>query len=557
VVSSIGDQFLLANTRLAIQDPTPAGNQPFADPSGRYHLVFNGEVYNFRALAARHRLSLRSGTDTEVLVQLWARFGPGALAQLRGMFAVAVADTATGELFLARDPFGIKPLHWRRLDGAVVFASEIRPLAGLAPWTLDRAAISDFLAWGSVGVERTPFREVFAVPPGTCLRFAPGEDPVGVRVGEPVPGARASTPRSSPGRLAAAFRETVALHLVTDVPAVLLLSAGLDSSLIAQVAAEQGQVLQCVTVGGELGGSEAEIAARTAAHFGHRHLVVPAAIEAEMVDRFLTSMQRPSIDGLNTFVVSKAVHDAGFKVALSGLGGDEALGGYAYARLAPLLPLLRALRRAPGPLRAGAARVLRAAPVDAAKRERLLDGPPAGIGDVVSLQRELFPPDVVRRLVGASADGPALEGHGPPAAQLARAELVRYLQPTLLPDADANSMAWSVELRVPYVDPWFFSVATARRRLRAKPSLVRAMGDPYLRRLARRPKTGFSVPMARWLDTGPLAHLRHAAADPRAPLWEVLDPEVGLAILRGPVRRRWSEQWALTVLDGWLRSLRR
>src|SRR5580692_4278706 len=133
VITRVG-AITLGNTRLAIQDPTPAGNQPFVSADGRYTCVFNGEIYNHRELTERYRLPVRTACDGEVIPHLWAKFGMESLAELRGMFAIAVVDTLEERLYLARDPFGIKPLYWRRLpDGSLVFGSEVRPLARLAP----------------------------------------------------------------------------------------------------------------------------------------------------------------------------------------------------------------------------------------------------------------------------------------------------------------------------------------------------------------------------------------------------------------------------------------
>ena len=150
-------EITLGNTRLAVQDPTPAGNQPFVSADGRYICVFNGEIYNHRQLAERFRLPVRTACDGEVIPQLWAKLGVESLAELRGMFAIAMADTLEGCLYLARDPFGIKPLYWRLLpDGSLVFASEVRPLTRLAPGIrVDDAAIARYLHYGAMAADQS------------------------------------------------------------------------------------------------------------------------------------------------------------------------------------------------------------------------------------------------------------------------------------------------------------------------------------------------------------------------------------------------------------------
>ena len=158
MIAQVGS-ITVGNTRLAIQDPTAAGNQPFVSADGRYTCVFNGEIYNHRELVERFRLPVRTACDGEVIPQLWAKLGMESLAELRGMFAIAVVDTLEECLYLARDPFGIKPLYWRLLpDGSLAFASEVRPLARLAAgMRIDEAAVARYLRYRGDGCGPEPF----------------------------------------------------------------------------------------------------------------------------------------------------------------------------------------------------------------------------------------------------------------------------------------------------------------------------------------------------------------------------------------------------------------
>lgn len=551
--------FVLGNTRLAVQDPTPAANQPFRDRDGRFTVVFNGEIYNFRELARQHRLDMRTRCDGEVIPLLWAKFGPACLRLLRGMYGIAIADHAERRLYLARDPFGIKPLHWRRYGGGVLFASDPAPL-----WRVDRTlpldqrALADFLHFGAVASDRSPHAGIEAVAPGACVsvgldRIARQE--IVVPAVDPV---RDDAATSDGRSLAEAFRSSVRLHMLADVPTALLLSAGVDSTLLALAARDEGQSLHCLTVAAPWGQDESPQAKATAVEYGHTHETVAAEIDNGDVDAFLSVMPRPTIDGLNGFLVNRAVSARGYKVALSGLGADEALGGYGYLRVARILPLLRLADLAPGASAALLARVARqgADGTGSGKVQRLLgSGGPRSLEGLVQLQRELFEPDRVRAMLGSSApldDDTVVSGRGPSA--VAEAEMIRYLQPMLLPDADAFSMAASVELRVPFVDGAFFAAALRRRHLRGKPELVRQMGDRYLELLSRRPKTGFSVPMQEWIRSGSLRPVVADASRPDAPIWDHIDPTVGLPVLDGAgASPRWSEVWALAALDGWLR----
>ena len=558
----------LGNTRLAIQDPTPAGNQPFVSADGRYTCVFNGEIYNHRQLTERFRLPVRTACDGEVIPQLWAKLGVESLAELRGMFAIAVVDTLEERLYLARDPFGVKPLYWRMLpDGSLVFASEVRPLTRLAPGIrVDDTAVARYLRYGAMAADQSPFLEITAVPPNSVavVRQDRRVEVRPVRPDGPV------AVQQRPSHLGAALAESTDLHLGADVPTALLLSGGVDSAAVAAISRRLGRDLHCLTVAADGAHDETLEASRTARHYRHDFQRVQTGLEDSDVARFFQAMQRPSVDGLNTYLICRAVHEAGFKVALSGLGGDEAVGGYSHFRLLRYLPMLRAMDAVPLPAGAVAARLVGLlGTAGEAKARRLLGrhGPRSGAG-LALLQRELFPASLVSDLTGVGSDrmaGPA-DAPGWPAgcspgsfAAMAAAEVAVYLQAMLLPDADTFSMASSVELRVPFVDGHVFSAALenayGRNSAPGKAAIGAALGDPYLEALATRPKRGFSLPMGPWL-TGPLAPLVTAASAPSAPVWSLVDraraTRAGLVSLHP--RRRWAETWALTALNAWLET---
>jgi asparagine synthase (glutamine-hydrolysing) len=564
VVVRTGD-VTLGNTRLAIQAPTPAGNQPFVSADGRYTCVFNGEIYNHRGLVQRYQLPVRTGCDGEVIPHLWAKLGVEALAELRGMFAIALWDSLADRLYLARDPFGIKPLHWRVLpDGSLAFASGVRPLVRLAPGTrISPAAVARFLHLGALAADQSPFLEVTALPPNSVASF--GAD-CRATVEPILPGGPLAAP-ARPADLGTALAGAIDLHLAADVPTALLLSSGVDSAAICAVSRRLGHDLDCLTVAAGGPADESAGAARTARRYRHRFRLVPGRLADGDVAGFFAAMQRPSIDGLNTYLLCRAVHEAGFKVALSGLGGDEAVGGYSHFRLLRFLPALQALDAMPGPVTAAGARLLaRLGMPGGAKAGALLGrgGPRDGAG-LVRLQREVLPAPLVAALTGMAGHRLAVPPAAPSAwpacsfGAMAAAEAASYLQAMLLADADSFSMAWSVELRVPFVDTRVFAASLGTsghaRRPPGKAAIGAALADPYLRDLAAQAKRGFSVPVRAWL-TGPLAPVLRAASQPDAAVWSVVDPALARRAGLLPVRprQRWSETWSLAALNAWLET---
>lgn len=558
VVHRVGS-FSLGNTRLAIQDPGPDGNQPFFSTTGRLCCVFNGEIYNYQELVKRYCLNVTSDGDGAVIPALWERMGIGALRELRGMYALAVHDRDDDTLVLARDPFGIKPLHLRHLPGGVVaFASELRPLLaldGLRP-RLAPEALVHFLQMGSVATDQAPFSEVEVLPPNRWIRLRPlghGPDDQGQIWDGAVPQLSVPTDQS----LGPAFIESVDIHLRADVPVALLLSAGADSTAIASVAHRVGRRLECFTVatGGDI--DESDEAKLIAEHYSHAHSSVKAELTATDVDRFFAAMQRPSIDGLNSYLVSKAIAEQGFKVALSGLGGDEALGGYRHMRQLAWLRVLRAADRVPGATEPAVRVAQRRA--DSTKLTALLrPGGPRSASGLSGLYRELFCPDDVEALSGVRPERVGAGGMGVSRREMIGAELVNYLQPTLLADGDAFSMCASLEMRVPFVDPTFFSVAARlAARGNGKTTLAKALADDFLLSVVRRPKTGFSLPYVQWLTDGALAERVQAMRDPAAPIWDHVDRGVAERLMGQAPARRYATPWAFTVLNGWLKTFDR
>ena len=515
----------LASRRLAILDLSPAGAQPMSSPDGRWTLGMNGEIYNFRAL--RRELEeqgavFRSQSDTEVVLALLARHGSAALSRLRGMFGLALWDDIAKRLLLARDPLGIKPLYYSTDGGCLRFASQVKALeaGGAVSRAVDPAGLAGFLLWGAVPDPFTIRSDVRALPAGCFLTVEDG------RIGEPERFDRLDAVAiGEPLQPAAAVEDSVAAHLVSDVPVAVFLSAGLDSGLIAALARRQlpePPVTFTLTFD-ILAGTpkdEGPLAAEVARTLGTRHVErrVGRADFAGLWPAALAAMDQPSIDGFNTFVVSRAAHDAGLKVVLSGLGGDEVFGSYPSFRDVPALErTARRLGRLPGlaPVWPGLARL---AAADRPKLSGLVRYGSSTAGAYL-LRRGLFLPEEVPALLGREMAEEGLRRYDPlratasvlcdgcprdPWLDVHRMETALYMRHQLLRDSDWASMAWSVELRVPLADAWLYRHLAAAgfepAKSRGKAALVRQAAPELPGALFERPKTGFYIPVLEWLD---------------------------------------------------------
>jgi asparagine synthase (glutamine-hydrolysing) len=561
--------------RLAIIDVSAAGHQPMSTRDGRYTIVFNGEIYNFGELRAeleRLGASFEGHSDTEVLLHAWAREGEGCLKRLRGMFAFAVWDRREERLWLCRDRFGIKPLYYARTGQGLIFASELRALlrCGLLPRTLSRAALRSYLATGAVVEPLTAVAGAQLVPAGAVVAVTLGEGPLRVAAPavfavplSPAPELVGDRPRAV-RMVRDVLRDSVARHLVSDVPVGVFLSGGLDSCAVAALATESAAGrLDTFTVGFPgAAESEGEIARTVAAALGTRHHAIPVS-GVDMLHGLsaaFSAMDQPTMDGINTFLVSRAVGQKGLKVVLSGLGGDEMFAGYvSFQRAAALAQADRVpalLRRAIGAAAdvAGGAR--------GAKLAMLLDGENRAEA-ACRASRALFSPRQLRALCGAE-DTPALPQ--PPSGltllqEVSWFELVGYMRSVLLRDSDAFAMASSLELRVPFVDEMVArctaGVADALKLQGgvSKPLLRAAIADRVPPEILDRPKQGFTLPFAVWMrDTlraridGELTDegLRRVGVTPSAAraIWH--------EFLRGRVS--WSRPWALYALVRWARE---
>ncbi|MEP6917016.1 MAG: asparagine synthase (glutamine-hydrolyzing) [Acidobacteriota bacterium] len=586
VAAGPGVSLALAHARLSILDLSDAAAQPMRHDETGSFLIYNGEIYNYRELRVDlerlgHRF--RSTGDTEVLLAALVAWGADALPRLNGMYAFAYWDGRGARLLLARDPLGIKPLLLARTTQGLVFASELRGLrrSGVVDSRVSPGAVRAFLTYGAVIEPETALSSVVAVPPGRVITATPDG-----RIGVPeniwtldtvlqlhrdplLATARQQDPEAAVHR---ALEGAVRRHLVADARLGVLLSGGIDSPLLAALADRApGHTPEFITVGFEdIPSPDIEFATAIAKHLHGTHTVLTLSGRelSQRIPAAIAAMDQPTVDGINTFVVSSAAAQAGVKVLLSGLGGDELFGGYTTFRRAPLLARFGRFAAAMAPALAVLDRrrrlqwrkVALARRITACRDAYLLQraihsGPshpamPAAAGPPDDFQ---LPPETWHRL-GAAATWDAFH-------QIAYLELSFYMCNQLLRDADIFSSAVAVEMRVPYLD---LEVVKAAWQLAAGDHVRHGRGKAILRRLLerlvpgvphRRPKTGFTFPWDAWLR-GPLkAMVGDTLLTSRSYETLGLDPRSGFLLfdrfLAVPGAVSWFDVWSLFILVSW------
>ena len=521
--------------RLSILDLTSAGHQPMVHRPTGDCLVFNGEIYNYRSLRSRlmaEGARFTSTGDSEVLLAALVRWGERALEEIEGMFAIAYYQASSRRVLLARDPVGIKPLYVATSPNRLVFASEVRALlaSGLVARDLDPAGIAGFLMYGAPQDPLTVHRDIRSFPCGTCQWY--GVEPSG-RILAPTPRRfwrfsdvdRTYEKDRAAGDLRTTLEEVVRSHLASDVKTGFFLSGGIDSTALALLATRATGRIATYSVGFESLSmpSELEAASETARLLGsdHTEIRIDAASIHDWWDRWLAAADRPSVDGLNSFIVSGAVKEAGATVAFSGLGADELFGGYAnFRRVRYLAPLLRLLSLLPRPMRQAGAAVLR--PLFPPRYRTRLEGLAVSTGRPIDLSIELkqFLPAAAVETLGLRAPDLGLRpdylpeevnaelglASDDPFTIVSRIETYLYMGNTLLRDADVNSMAHSLELRVPFVARPILDLAgRLPGKLHTagtgpgKRILRQALKEVLPQHVLERPKTGFSLPVNDWL----------------------------------------------------------
>lgn len=534
--ASFGEHTLgLGHRRLAIIDLSSHGAQPMIHPRTGDILVYNGELYNYRQLRRELRqrgVMFRGDSDSEVLLHALVEWGAQALGRLEGMFAFAFYRVATRELMLARDPLGIKPLYVARSGAVIAFASEVRALlaSGVIGHDIDRRGMAGLLAYGACQHPYTMFQDISSLPAGSFQLITPRKrDLAPMRYWSAPCADQTADTSPAPQIVRATIEEAVRDHLVSDVPVGVFLSSGLDSTIVAGVAARHATNLRSFTVGfaenPDL--SELRLAGDTAhaLDLDHSEIRIEGADALAATRGWLSALDLPSIDGLNVYVISQAVRARGITVALSGQGGDELFGGYSsFADVPRLHNILRKAdwlaprhrRQMAGLLSLGRSASFRSKAAAMAENGSDLLG-------LYTHRRRLMAPMEMLEL-GLEPENLGLDQNfqdrremeamprdpDDPIWSVGQFESRLYLGNMLLRDGDADGMAHSLEIRVPLLDRRLADVAFS---LPGKVRLPNGHADKHLLRrafpellrpqLLNQPKHGFTLPIRRWM-LGPL-----------------------------------------------------
>ena len=585
----------LGHRRLSIIDLSENGRQPMKNEDGSVWIVCNGEIYNYQSLS-KELVSLghsfQSGSDTEAIIHAYEQWGEECLHKLNGMFAFAILDRNKKKVFLARDRFGIKPLYYCNEGyGSFLFSSEIRPLlkSGFVKKRINPLAVDSFLAYGAVQDPFTIIKEIYSLLPAHYLIY--GIDTCHeeiVRYWSPVDSV-SDEPLNDEAKAIRSLRDilqdSVAKHLVGDVPVGLFLSGGVDSSSIVSLANTRNRgLLQSFSVTfSESSFSEGKFSRLMADQYCMNHTEINLSAEdlLHFLPQAIEAMDQPTIDGINVYTISKAVRETGIKAVLSGQGGDEVFGGYPNFKR---IPLIKRIYNMMNVLPFSTSKrighminlLVKSHSVGWSKSSQIFQSR----GDILSLYlilRQLLNSNERRTLTKESSNGKSMNGLSLQVENALNEEIKQldvfnkisllemrlYLSNMLLRDGDFMSMAHGLEVRVPFLNhelvEFVFNIASRIKLQNGFPKalLVKSMGELLPREIYMRPKMGFVFPWEIWLKN----QLRTQIDELIFGFPEDGSSELNLKncrllwhkFLQNDFGVTWARVWAIYILLSWMR----
>jgi asparagine synthase (glutamine-hydrolysing) len=570
----------LGHVRLSIIDLSKEGHQPMVSASGRFTIVFNGEIYNYELLRKEiGSYPYNSRTDTEVILAGLEKWGTDVFRKLHGMFAIAVWDAKTSRLVLARDQTGKKPLYYTRQEGGpFVFSSELRGLlaSGWCNRKLDVRALAEFFAYQTVHAPNTILSGVRELMPGQMLEYANGVESLSNFYS--LHDARYTYKITGPYHKVQAdikklLTQAVEKRMVSDVPLGAFLSGGIDSSIVTALASRfRPGELQTFNISFEEEAySEAPIARLVARRYNTRHheIVIPTKGLEQQVVNALDAFDFPSADGVNTYVVSGAAKQAGITVALSGLGGDELFGGYWMFPLAQRIRKLQFLGSVPSGLRSPvSAAVKRLRPgTRTDKIHSIFSQENLDFGSWYPHMRRISDSERLKSIIQAEPYPTAaqaiavIQNEGRAVTEVSLAELTTYLPNILLRDSDQMAMAHALEIRCPFLDlpllEYVLSLPDAFKPLRpGKKLLLDTFADLLPVEVYKRKKMGFTFPWEVWLR-GPLQGFAEVNIETLASLSVMHGDNIRALwhrFLRGDRSLSWARVWVFVAMGHYIRK---
>jgi asparagine synthase (glutamine-hydrolysing) len=570
----------LGHKRLSIIDLFECSNQPMSDDTGRYRIVFNGEIYNFSEIKSRMpNYPFKSKGDTEVLLAAYITWGPSCLELCKGMFAFAIWDNEKNELFLARDRFGVKPLYYYSNDNYFFFASEIRALLAseLIPSKINKSAITGFLQCQSVEGSETIVEGIKSLRSGTYMIV--NDNGLKVHRYWNIVQQKTEFDFNNYGSVKKKIYEllltSVERRMISDVPLGAFLSGGIDSSAIVGLMAEVSKdQVNTFTVGfEEKEFDESPFAGLVAKKFNTRHqqiLLKTGSFINELIPA-LNAMDSPSGDGINSYVVSKAIQESGITVALSGVGGDELFAGYPIFRQYMQLMNFKNVWKPMKGVRHLFADFIEDRNSKTGRYIQLLRSSDADIARFYPAFRQIVSPTMLNECTNLpfdniNANEDLIEFNGdlnrlPLLSQVSVAEYLGYTQHTLLKDMDQMSMARSLEVREPYFDHELVEfVLQIPDRLKyptyPKKLLVDSLSGLLPSEIVHRKKQGFLFPWNEWMKNE-LRSFCESHLQAIAKRDFIKGPHLMLQwkkFLIGDESVRWMEIWLFIVLEYWLQK---
>ncbi len=559
-----GNHFF-GHTRLAINGSERVGRQPFFSRDGRWAIIYNGEIYNWRELSKLYCSNQYFSCDGEVLPYLYSAHGEFAPSFIEGMYGIVAVNLQTQSIHIATDRFGMKPLYFAFLENEIVVCSELRSIIRITDRrVVDENSLIQLFSQGFMLPDQSGIKGIHRCPPGTNIRIS--REGVLEFLSDDNKAEKALDLESDISRaeIVKAFMDSIQSHLESSVPVGLLLSEGFDSNAIAFGAAASGFKLPAINL--RICGKELEATPKEVTnYFGHELHTVNLKLDEIDLDSFFSSIDRPSIDGLNTFLVSREVKKLGLKVALSGLGGDELLTGYLSTREWKLFNIFLEL---PHSLRVVFWSLVKSQSFEISKNRlecfKFLNSKSSKMDIAYCLQKVLREINTYNTIIDIFGQKDKFEAPKHLVDEnvshsmreiMFQLNVGHYMGGMLLPDSDVYSMANGVELRMPFLDTKFVSsIASFTKYPFNREIFATSLNSSPLIEILKTPKKSFSLPMNEICKNNAFSMEYSELTTGNSLLNDLIAEDYVNPFVHYNRRRVWQNKWLLVCLSKWMKA---